>query len=253
MKSSLFTTISRFHLSFKEAIRSFLPSGLVFSDKIALLALLLAIPPTLDLLVRSFSTGSILVTAPRHIDFRASVVPVMKNGKWKTINGEREIKPEISMSSTVNAITTLTYQNTAIGDAHKIIHTETLEILDGERVIYAFSAWKNTQLVPAHSRHWWWGDIQPWLPVILGGGEWRNGQVIMGAKLCPSDDCSWRTFVEFSKNAGQLFARVSVEDSKGKLSSSDLCTLRLKEIPSKLGKELKRKNAYKAGISCNPI
>lgn len=179
------------------------------SDKIAILALIIAIPATMDLLARWFSAPSLEIIPPSYVEFRANIPSQAKRNDGVLLahpDGDRAIDANKSMAQHLHAVIPVTFRNTGYEGSELSILEERLIVRSttDKTKEFVFTAVFNTEIVPADSAHWWWGNVRPWLPVVMDGSESRSSEVILRAQSCPSD-CRWETFLQNLKDQPETF------------------------------------------------
>lgn len=237
------------------AIRSWLGS-LTAGDKIALLALLVALPATADLLVRKFSAPALIIVPPGYVEFRADTPAQVKRGdgaRLAHINGERAVDAAASESHHLHAVIPITFRNDGYEGSELSVRKERLVIyLPGDpKQRFVFEAEFNTEIVPADSAHWWWGNVKPWLPAVLDGGESRSSEVVLRARQCGSV-CSWTSFLEFLNAKRSVYQVVlEIEVLGGEVFQSPVCNIDLGDVfESNNDASTDRKRFYRRDAEC---
>ena len=227
------------------------------SDRIAILALIVALPATVDLLIRHFSAPALEIVPPAYVEFRADMPAQAKLNDGISLaahpNGERAIDAAASASRHLHAVIPITFRNDGYEGSVLSVRQERLVIYSpsDEKQRFLFDSVFNTEIVPADSTHWWWGNIRPWLPAVLDGGESRSSEVVLRARQCASE-CGWTSFLEFLETEQTVYWVVlEIEVLNGNVFRSPACKIDLGSVfESHRTVKSDRKRFYRRTAGC---
>lgn len=232
-------------------------AGLSAGDKIAILALVIALPATIDWLARQFAAPKLEIVPPAYVEFRSDV-PVQAERDDGVLlahaDRERAIDAFASGARLLHSVVPVTFRNDGFDGSELSVREERLVLvsMDDPSRKFEFVAVFNTEIVPADSTHWWWGNIKPWLPVVLDGGESRSSEVVFRATECVSS-CSWGVFLRTLQAEGSIYrATLEVEALTGETFYSSACIVDFgRAFASNNAEPPDRKRFYRRDVECS--
>lgn len=231
--------------------------SLTAGDRIAFIALIVALPAAVDLLIRQFSAPVLEIVPPNYVEFRANIPVQAKLDDGVSLlvhsNNERVIDADASASRHLHAVIPITFRNDGHEGSVLSVRQERLVIYSSSdpKERFLFDAEFDTEIVPADSTHWWWGNIRPWLPAVLDGGESRSSEVILQARQCASG-CGWISFLKFLESNQSIYRVVlEIEVLNGDVFRSSACKIDLGSVfKSNHAAKSDRKRFYRRSAEC---
>ena len=221
--------------------------------------MVVALPASIDLLIRNFATSSLIIIPPGYVEFRSNTPVQIKNDQGDRLNhrgGQRAINAKASAGQHLHAVVPVTFRNDGFEGSELSVRVERLILVSQKypQKRFQFDAVFNTEIVPADSTHWWWGNVKPWLPTVLDGGESRSSEVIFKAKGCASEGCRWSDFLKFLHLEKESYdVIVEVELLNGDIFKSDPCELVMSSVlASNANADTDRKRYYRRSAACQP-
>ena len=219
------------------------------SDVIATLALLISIPAAADLIVRWFAKPEITIYPPYKLEVRADLVLLAE----PSVPNTREFSPANSYQRAFFVVAPVSYFRTGRGDL--LVGTERISLtLDGTELKWILVGTYETEIVPAETRHWWLGEIKPWLPVILTGDAVRSKEVVFGTEDGCAEHCRFSTFVEAlaARPGATLTARLEAVTHLG-TSYVAQCVLRADDLAPAEGLNADQRRFYLRSGRCSSL
>lgn len=227
------------------------------SDKIAALALVVALPATIDLLARQIAAPNLEIVPPAYVEFRADIPVQARRGDGVLLahtDRERAIDAAASDTQQLHVVIPVTFRNDGYEGSELTVREERLVLvsLENERRRFEFVGVFDTEIVPADSTHWWWGNIKSWLPVVLDGGQSRSSEVIFRAETCVSS-CNWGEFLAtLQADSSNYRVQLEVETMNGDIFRSSGCLVDFGRVfASNSTVDSNRKGFYRRDAVCS--
>ena len=220
------------------------------ADGIGIGALIVALVPLGDLIMRNITVAEIEVLPPAHVDFRTKDV-VRKTNEYGHRLSHLDGKPVIDKTTlelSTYAILPVSYVNRGDAGEDFLIPLERLSVKLGDNVFMYHAAY-TTEIVPRPLSSWI-GETSPRLPAVLEGGRARSDEVVFVLK---DAQLTWKDFISDLENSRDDTISIMLEIGtlSGEIFRSPPCHLSINQLIEPLKKtESDRRRYYRAQAEC---